>query len=418
MNRVKCTETQWRHRLGRAVVEVTGPEGPLKDAPVTVAQVRHAFRFGATGFEAVPGYQANDWRADRREEVWDQAAQAQWLDLFNFATLPFYWGRYEPEAGVTIAAQVRAAAEWFTAHGVALKGHPLTWHTLAPRWLAERPLDQVEATLRGRVRREVGGFAGLIDTWDSVNESVIAPLFTKEANAITRLTRDRGRLHVLRLTFEEALAANPQAKLLLNDFDLSAAYECLIEAVLEAGLPVTALGLQTHMHQGFRGEDALNDLMERFARYGLPLHFTETTLVSGHLMPPEIVDLNDYQVADWPTTEEGEARQADELVRHYRTLLAHPAVEASTYWDVFDANAWLGAPSGLVRRDGTPKPAYLALRALVKGAWWIEPVEVTTDQEGRFEVEGFLGGYSVTAGGKTAAFDLARGESAIRAELE
>ena len=43
-------------------------------------------------------------------------------------------------------------------------------------------------------------------------------------------------------------------------------------------------------------------------------------------MPPEIVDLNDYQVADWPTTPEGEARQADEVETHYRTLLGHPAV--------------------------------------------------------------------------------------------
>ena len=40
----------------------------------------------------------------------------------------------------------------------------------------------------------------------------------------------------------------------------------------------------------------------------LPLHLTETTLVSGHLMPPEIEDLNDYQIPHWPSTPEGEAR--------------------------------------------------------------------------------------------------------------
>jgi hypothetical protein len=41
--------------------------------------------------------------------------------------------------------------------------------------------------------------------------------------------------------------------------------------------------------------------------------FTETTLVSGRLMPPEIVDLNDYQVEKWPTTPE-EERQASETI--------------------------------------------------------------------------------------------------------
>ena len=65
------------------------------------------------------------------------------------------------------------------------------------------------------------------------------------------------------------------------------------------------------MHQGYRGEEYLG-VLDRFARYGLPLHLTETTLVSGDLMPPDIVDLNDYQIAEWPSTPEGEARQADD----------------------------------------------------------------------------------------------------------
>ncbi len=38
-------------------------------------------------------------------------------------------------------------------------------------------------------------------------------------------------------------------------------------------------------------------------------------------MPAQVEDLNDHQVEAWPSTPEGEARQADEVVRHYRTLL-------------------------------------------------------------------------------------------------
>ena len=122
-------------------------------------------------------------------------------------------------------------------------------------------------------------------------------------------------------------------------------------------------------------------IVDRFARYGLPLHLTETSLVSGDLMPADIVDLNDYQVAEWPSTPEGEARQADEIERHYRSLVAHPAVEAITYWGITDDGAWLGAPIGLVRADGTPKPSYEALRRLVKEEWWIAPTTGHTDDE-------------------------------------
>ncbi len=218
--------------------------------------------------------------------------------------------------------------------------------------------------------------------------------------------------------FDEARAANPSATLLLNDFDMSAAYECLIEGCLEAGVRIDALGLQSHMHQGYWGEEKTLATLDRFARYGLPIHFTESTLVSGHLMPPEIVDLNDYQIPKWPSTPEGEARQADEMVRHYRTLLSHPAVEAITYWGLSDAGAWLGAPVGFVRADATPKPSYDALRSLVKGDWWLAPTTMTTDDAGRVTVTGFLGDYQVATAEGVASFELARsGSGSVEARL-
>ena len=74
----------------------------------------------------------------------------------------------------------------------------------------------------------------------------------------------------------------------------------------------------------------------RSPTFGLPLHFTENTLVSGHLMPKHIVDLNDYQPSEWPTTPEGEERQAQELESMVRLLFASSKVEAFTSWDFTD----------------------------------------------------------------------------------
>ena len=165
------------------------------------------------------------------------------------------------------------------------------------------------------------------------------------------------------------------------------------------------------------------DVLGRFARFGLPIHFTESTLVSGRLMPPEIVDLNDYQVDDWPSTPDGEARQADEIVRHYRTLLAHPAVEAITWWG-FPDGGWLNAPTGLIRIDGSRKPAFDALHGLIKGDWWLPPTPMVTDDTGTFRFNGFLGEYALSSGADeatfrlettgTAAIDVRLGDRAIR----
>jgi GH35 family endo-1,4-beta-xylanase len=206
--------------------------------------------------------------------------------------------------------------------------------------------------------------------------------------------------------------------LVLNDFDMSTAYECLIEGVLEAGIPVDAIGLQSHMHQGYWGEQRTLAVLDRFARYDLPLHLTETTLLSGDLMPAEIEDLNDHQPDSWPSTPEGEERQADEIVRHYRTLLAHPAVQGVNYWGITDRGAWLGAPGGLVRADGSPKPAYDALRRLVKEEWWVSPTPARTDDQGRLVVTGWYGDYVLEADGASVPFTLDETTTALELELD
>ncbi|MBF4590033.1 endo-1,4-beta-xylanase [Curtobacterium sp. VKM Ac-1395] len=400
------------HRTGTTTLTVVDGDGaPVPGADVTVEQTRHAFSFGNIGFDF-------NGLANGEPGVGDDHLADLYADVFNVATLPFYWGRFEPERGHPDTGRLLTTAQWFRDRGIALKGHPLVWHTVQPDWLLGLPLDEVEALQRARIRREVSEFAGVIDTWDAINEVVIMPVFDNGDNAITPLARARGRIPMIRMAFEEARAANPHATLLLNDFDLSSAYECLIEGVLEAGVQLDAIGLQTHMHQGYWGEDTMLAMVDRFARYGLPLHLTETSLVSGDLMPAHIVDLNDHQVPSWPSTPEGEARQADDVERHYRSLVAHPSVEAITYWGITDADAWLGAPIGLVRADGTPKPAYDALRRLVKEEWWLAPTTMRTDERGQVQVRGFRGEYRVDVRGAATGFTVGDEQSEVRVTQE
>ena len=405
------------HRRGTAEVTVLDSAGnPVRDAEVTVEQQRHDFAFGNIGFDFVPLANEEPVQDAAAEPAFGRAGPAglreletMWLELFNTATLPFYWRGFEPTRGTPDTRRLLRTASWFTERAVTVKGHPLTWHTLAPEWLTDLPVAEIERLQRERIRREVTDFAGVIDIWDAINEAVIMPVFTAEDNGITRLAQSIGRVPMIQLAFEEARASNPSAMLILNDFDLSSDYETLIEGVLEAGITVDAIGLQTHMHQGYWGEETMLATVDRFARFGLPLHLTETTLLSGDLMPPEIVDLNDYQVPSWPSTPEGEARQADEIVRHYRSLVGHPAVQAITYWGLTDDGAWLGAPGGLVRTDGTPKPSFDALRSLIKGEWWLPRTTMRTDHDGRLSISGFFGDYVIERDEQSAPVSLSPG---------
>jgi len=389
------------HRKATARIRVLGADGaPLKNRPVRFRQTSHRFLFGCGAFHAAAMLRAakDEDRAFLRERM------DKWLALFNYGTLPFYWGRYEPAPGRTDEQTSMAAAQWLKARGVTLKGHPLCWHTVCADWLLPYSDEEILRRQLERIRREVTAFRGVVDLWDVINEVVIMPDFDKYDNAVTRICRAKGRFGLAKEVFAAAKAAHPGATLLINDFNTSVAYEILIEGLLDAGVPISAIGIQSHQHQGYWGREKLEDVLRRFSRYGLPLHFTENTLISGDLMPAHIVDLNDFQVSAWPTTEEGEARQAREMTEMYTVLFEHPMVEAITAWDFVD-DAWLHAPAGLLRVDNSEKPAYRALNALIHGAWETSGT-LTTDENGLATLTGFRGGYRADYEGQTASFDL------------
>jgi GH35 family endo-1,4-beta-xylanase len=394
-----------KSRMADVKVTVLKADGtPLANQEVTIQQVRHEFLFGTAAFDLVP-FTNGEYEGKQKEQAEQRAEKL--LAICNAATLPFYWARFEPERGKPRTTQLKNAAQWCVEHNLRTKGHPLCWHTLTADWLLSMSNTEILQTQIARIQRDVSDFRGLIDMWDVINEAVIMPIFDKYDNGITRLCKDMGRIQTVKAMFKATRAENPSATLLINDFDVSPAYDILVEGCLEAGIHIDVIGIQSHMHQGYWGVEKTLDVLDHFSRFHLPIHFTETTLVSGHLMPSEIVDLNDYQVEEWSTTPEGEERQAQEAIQHYRTLFAHPLVEGITWWDMSDGG-WLGAPAGLLRRDGSSKPAYDELLKLIKREWWISPTRLMTDENGRIQFTGFLGDYELTCNSERKSFSLTK----------
>jgi len=380
---------------------------------VVVRQLSHKFLFGTALFDLVP-FVNGEYSGRERERSWLRIGKA--FELCNAITLPFYWAGFEPRRGEPRTSQLQNAARWAGEHNLRVKGHPLCWHTLAPEWLLPLSNTEILKAQTSRIQREVSDFRGLIDMWDVVNEAVIMPVFDRYDNGPTRICKELGRIKTIQTMFETARAVNPSAFLLINDFETSAAYDILIEGCLEAGVKIDAIGIQSHMHQGWWGIEKTQEILERFSRFKIPLHFTETTLVSGHLMPPEIIDLNDYQVTDWPTTIEGEERQAREAIAHYQTLFSHPLVQSITWWDIYDG-CWLNAPSGLLRADGSSKPAYEELLKLVKGEWWLREETMFTDDEGCICFSGCAGEYEVICSDQRKTFILDEGISMVEIDF-
>ncbi len=392
---------QLKHRKAEARLHVLNPDGsPAAGRSVRVDQVSHQFLFGCGAFDAVELMKTED----NRKQAFLNDRMEKWFGLFNYGTLPFYWGRYEPVEGRTAYTETMAAARWLREKGVTVKGHPLCWHTACAPWLMQYSNEEILRRQLERIRRDMTAFRGVIGLWDVINEVVIMPVFDKYDNAITRVCKDLGRVGIVKEVFAAAKETDPDAVLLINDFNTSKAYEHLIEDLLEAGVPIGTIGIQSHQHQGYWGLEKLNDVLERFSRFGLPIHFTENTLISGDIMPAHIVDLNDWQVDEWPSTPEGEDRQAREISEMYTVLFSHPLVEAITTWD-FNDGCWLKAPSGFVHQDNSLKPSYEALRGLIHGDWETHAT-LTTDAEGFLSFTGFKGGYTVSTDTGSTGFAL------------
>jgi len=394
-----------KHRTANIELTILKKDNsPLANQEITIEQLEHKFLFGCTGHQSV--VMANDDFMAKEKPKFEQSS-SKWLELFNFATLPFYWGRFEPERGKPHTKQLLNAARWLVERGFKTKGHPLCWHTVTAPWLLKMSNADILKEQIARIKREVTDFKGLVDMWDVINEVVIMPVFDKYDNGITRLCKEIGQAGIVRAVFEAAKKANPKAVLLINDFNTSPAYEKLIEDCLKDGIKIDVIGIQSHMHQGYWGIEKTLDVLKRFSRFNIPIHFTESTIVSGKIMPEHIVDLNDHKVDEWPTTPEGEERQAQEIVTHYKTLFSHPAVKAITWWGLFD-NGWLKAPAGLFRTDHSVKPSYEALFNLIKKEWWFAPKKMPTDNKGAIRFNGFLGKYKISDKDREITFDLAK----------
>jgi len=399
--------TDFSHRKASINLRLVTQDGqPAVNQEIKIEQRSHEFLFGVGGFEAVDlaGGNPDGGALEEKRAAYLQEKLDKLFALNNYATLPFYLGRYEPQEGKPDEKRLKAAARWFAERNVTVKGHPLCWHTVCAPWLMNYSNAEILKKVIERIERDVSAFAGLIDIWDVINEVVIMPIFDKYDNAITRICKEYGQVRIVKEVFEAAKRSNLNAVLLLNDFDTSNDYEILIDKCLQAGIPIDVIGIQSHQHQGYWGAEKVRNVLERFSRFGLPLHFTENTLISGDIMPQHIVDLNDWQVKEWPTTPEGEERQKREIIEMYEILFAHPKVQAITAWSGSD-DAWLHAPAGLLRTDNSEKPAYKALLSKIENEWRTV-ITARTDANGAVNIKGFKGAYEISCMGKTALFEL------------
>ena len=381
-----------KYRTANLAVEVVDRQGkPLPQAQVEVRQTRHDFLFGCH-------YGRWQLRTDREREIyWDH-----FKELLNYVSVGFAWARFEPEQGKRRHEQMDELLKMCEAQKMTCQGHLVMWnHTCcSPTWLPEDPVEILKHC-DAHVQDVVSRYKGRVKYYILVNETT--DCFREEApdekaydNAITRAWQHAGRIPFAKRFFKIAHKADPTAGHLINDYRMGKPYEDIIEQLVdERGRPLYGVvGLQSHMHEGYWGAEKIWDILERYARFGKPLHFTENTQISGRCRSRNTIKWLE-QDPNWKSTKIGEIRQADQVAELYTLIFSHPAVQAFTWFNLVDYG-WLGAPGGLLHADLSPKPAYEKLHSLIKGEWWTETT-AETNGKGRASVRAFYGDYAITA---------------------
>jgi GH35 family endo-1,4-beta-xylanase len=391
------------HRMGTRVLELMLPDGrpvPL-GTDYNIEQMNHAFQFG--------GSLAADWKVP--EKSWYPAFKSQFARLFNYATIDFYWSVHAEKQGEWhYNPESRAKLDWAKAQGMTLRGHPLMWHEVLPAWMrdSERDVAAIDADITQHVDRLLREYPE-IDEWDVYNEA-IGIKWRPEEEGIRRWHESVGGASLVsEKMLKLARAREPNKRYILNHYtDLDKEYEELIEHCLKEGADFEAIGIQTHMHTLMDSidEDRLWQALEKYSRFGKPIHLSEISILSCERFKDyesfnawkailDVAASNREPPPTLPSTAELELYQA-ELARDFYTLaFSHPAVEAIIWWTITDLEPWRGMPAGLLDAQGKAKPVYKALDQLINEAWRTRKNGLVAEG-GNALLNGFFGEYRLT----------------------
>ncbi|KAF9223745.1 glycoside hydrolase family 10 protein [Gyrodon lividus] len=260
------------------------------------------------------------------------------------------WDAIEPEQNVfsfTGGDQIVAIAE---ATGKIVRGHNLVWHSQLPKWVeyGSWTPETLTSAVWTHVWTEVSHYLGKIYAWDVVNE----PLNDDGTMRADVFYNTLGSSYI-KLALETAHAADPYAKLYINDYNLEYtgpkidAMVQLVKDLLAAGAPIHGIGFESHLILGKFSATQLRTNMERITALGLEVAITE--LDDRIQLPATDADL-EQQKADYMAV--------------VQVCMAVPGCVGVTVWDYTDKYSWVPAVfSGygeacIWDANLVPKPAY------------------------------------------------------------
>jgi len=286
---------------------------------------------------------------------------------FNMVTAEncMKWDATEPSQNNFTFSEGDKLLNWAQSNNFKVHGHALVWHSQTPHWVQNLNASAMEAAMYNHIDKVMGHYKGKIPYWDVVNEAF-------EDNGTYRNSfwyRALGKSFIDK-AFVRAHAADPNAKLIYNDYNLeytgnksNTAYN-MLKDLKSKGIPVDGIGFQMHLDIQYKIDyDDFAKNMQRFADLGLEIYITEM----------------DVRVPDRPSQSDLKM-QASYYENIIKKCMAQPAVKAIQVWGFTDKYSWVpgtfpGRNDALIfDRNYNPKPSYYAMQAALATGPIVHPI--------------------------------------------
>ncbi|KAF2837759.1 glycoside hydrolase family 10 protein [Patellaria atrata CBS 101060] len=271
------------------------------------------------------------------------------------------WMYTEPEQGVFSFEMGDAIINPAIASQQIRRCHTTLWHNQLPDWLTSRNWTSPElvSILETHIAAVVGHYKGLCYAWDVVNEA-----FNEDGTFRSTIWLDTIGPSYIETAFKAVAAADPDAKLYYNDYNLESisnktrAVGALIRRLQDCGVPNLGVGMQAHLITGMTPSytDQVAN-MQAFVDLGVEIAVTELDIRT-----------------ELPSTPEKEETQAQNYADTVKACVDVQGCVGVTVWDFYDPYSWVpGVFEGegdatLYRESFERKPAWWAVAEVLDSA--------------------------------------------------